>query len=166
MKILVIGGVAAGTKAAAKCKRENRADEVLVITKSADISYAGCGLPYYVGGSIEDKAELIVNTPQKYQGLTGVEVRTLREATHVDPVAKKVTVKNLENGQEEVYEYDKLIVATGASAVKPPIAGVDLNGVFPMRAPEDAVTMRDYLQAYDVKKAVVIGGGIIQETAD
>ncbi len=161
MKILVIGGVAAGTKAAAKCKRENRADELLVITKSADISYAGCGLPYYVGGSIEDKAELIVNTPQKYQGLTGVEVRTLREATHVDPIAKKVTVKNLENGQEEVYEYDKLIVATGASAVKPPIAGVNLSGVFPMRAPEDAVTMRDYLQAYGVKKAVVIGGGFI-----
>ena len=161
MKILVIGGVAAGTKAAAKCKRENRADEVLVITKSADISYAGCGLPYYVGGSIEDKAELIVNTPQKYQGLTGVEVRTLREATHVDPAAKKVTVKNLENGQEEVYEYDKLIVATGASAVKPPIAGVNLGGVFPMRAPDDAVTMRDYLQAYGVKKAVVIGGGFI-----
>ena len=109
----------------------------------------------------EDKAELIVNTPQKYQGLTGVEVRTLREATHVDPAAKKVTVKNLENGQEEVYEYDKLIVATGASAVKPPIAGVNLGGVFPMRAPDDAVTMRDYLQAYGVKKAVVIGGGFI-----
>lgn len=161
MKILVIGGVAAGTKAAAKCKRENRADDVMVITKSADISYAGCGLPYYVGGSIEDKAELIVNTPQKYQGLTGVEVRTLREATHVDPVAKKVTVKNLENGEEEVYSYDKLIVATGASAVKPPIEGVDLPGVFPMRAPEDAVTMRDYLTQNDVKKAVVIGGGFI-----
>ena len=161
MKILVIGGVAAGTKAAAKCKRENRADDVMVITKSADISYAGCGLPYYVGGSIEDKAELIVNTPQKYQGLTGVEVRTLREATHVDPVAKKVTVKNLENGEEEVYSYDKLIVATGASAVKPPIEGVDLPGVFPMRAPEDAITMRDYLTQNDVKKAVVIGGGFI-----
>ena len=161
MKILVIGGVAAGTKAAAKCKRENRADDVMVITKGADISYAGCGLPYYVGGSIEDKAELIVNTPQKYQGLTGVEVRTLREATHVDPVAKKVTVKNLENGEEEVYSYDKLIVATGASAVKPPIEGVDLPGVFPMRAPEDAVTMRDYLTQNDVKKAVVIGGGFI-----
>ena len=161
MKILVIGGVAAGTKAAAKCKRENRADEVMVITKSADISYAGCGLPYYVGGSIEDKAELIVNTPQKYQGLTGVEVRTLREATHVDPVAKKVTVKNLENGQEEIYDYDKLIVATGASAVKPPIPGVDLPGVFPMRAPEDAITMRDYLTQNEVKKAVVIGGGFI-----
>lgn len=161
MKILVIGGVAAGTKAAAKCKRENRADQVMVITKGADISYAGCGLPYYVGGSIEDKAELIVNTPQKYQGLTGVEVRTLREATHVDPVGKKVTVKNLENGEEETYDYDKLIIATGASAVKPPIEGVDLPGVFPMRAPEDAVTMRDYLTQNDVKKAVVIGGGFI-----
>ncbi len=161
MKILVIGGVAAGTKAAAKCKRENRADEVVIITKGADISYAGCGLPYYVGGSIQDKAELIVNTPQKYQGLTGVEVHTLREATHVDPVAKKVTVKNLENGEEETYSYDKLIIATGASAVKPPIEGVDLPGVFPMRAPEDAIAMRDYLTQNDVKKAVVIGGGFL-----
>ena len=161
MKILVIGGVAAGTKAAAKCKRENRVDEVVIITKGADISYAGCGLPYYVGGSIQDKAELIVNTPQKYQGLTGVEVHTLREATHVDPVAKKVTVKNLENGEEETYSYDKLIIATGASAVKPPIEGVDLPGVFPMRAPEDAIAMRDYLTQNDVKKAVVIGGGFI-----
>ena len=143
MKILVIGGVAAGTKAAAKWKRENRADQVVLLTKSADISYAGCGLPYYVGGSIENREELIVNTPQKYRGLTGVEVLTLREATHVDPAAKVVTVQNLENGQKETYGYDKLIVATGASAVKLPLPGVDLNGVFPMRAPEDAITMRD-----------------------
>lgn len=161
MKVLVIGGVAAGTKAAAKWKRENRGDQVLVLTKSADISYAGCGLPYYVGGSIENREELIVNTPQKYRGLTGVEVRTLREATHVDPAAKVVTAQNLENGQEETYSYDKLILATGASAVKLPIPGVDLNGVFPMRAPEDAITMRDYLEANGVKKAVVIGGGFI-----
>ena len=160
MKVLVIGGVAAGTKAAAKWKRENRGDQVLVLTKSADISYAGCGLPYYVGGSIENREELIVNNPQKYRGLTGVEVRTLREATHVDPAAKVVTAQNLENGQEETYGYDKLILATGASAVKLPIPGVDLNGVFPMRAPEDAITMRDYLEANGVKKAVVIGGDV------
>src|SRR5699024_4115729 len=92
---------------------------------------------------------------------TGVEVRTLREATHVDPAAKVVTAQNLENGQEETYSYDKLILATGASAVTLPIPGVDLNGVFPMRAPEDAITMRDYLEANGVKKAVVIGGGFI-----
>ena len=161
MKVLVIGGVAAGTKAAAKWKRENRGDEVLLLTKSADISYAGCGLPYYVGGSIANKEELIVNTPAKYQGLTGVEVRTLREATQVDPVAKQVTVRQMETGEEEVYAYDKLILATGASAVKPPIPGVDLPGVFPMRVPEDAITMRAYLESNGVKKAVVIGGGFI-----
>ena len=98
MKVLVIGGVAAGTKAAAKWKRENRGDQVLVLAKSADISYAGCGLPYYVGGSIENREELIVNTPREVPGaLTGVEVRTLREATHVDPAAKVVTAQNLEN---------------------------------------------------------------------
>ena len=161
MKVLVIGGVAAGTKAAAKWKRENRGDEVLLLTKSADISYAGCGLPYYVGGSIANKEELIVNTPVKYQGLTGVEVRTLREATQVDPVAKQVTVRQVETGEEEVYAYDKLILATGAFAVKPPIPGVDLPGVFPMRALEDAITMRAYLESNGVKKAVVIGGGFI-----
>ncbi len=161
MKILVIGGVAAGTKAAAKCKRENRADQVLVVTKSPAVSSAGCGLPYYVGGAIEDKGELIVNTPEKYQGLTGVEVRTQREATRVDAAAKKVSVKNLLTGEEETYPYDKLIVATGASPVKLPIPGTDLEGVFPMRAPEDAVAMRAYLDANGVKKAVVIGGGFI-----
>ena len=139
-------------------------EQLLLLTKTQrSISYAGCGLPYYVGGSIENREELIVNTPQKqkYRGLTGVEVRTLREATHVDPAAKVVTAQNLENGQEETYGYDKLILATGASAVKLPIPGVDLNGVFPMRAPEDAITMRDYLEANGVKKAVVIGGGFI-----
>ena len=76
MKVLVIGGVAAGTKAAAKCMREDRSAEVTIITKGEDISYAGCGLPYYVGGLIESREELIVNTPQKYEGLTGAAVHT------------------------------------------------------------------------------------------
>ena len=81
MKVLVIGGVAAGTKAAAKIKRQNRSAEVKILTQSADISYAGCGLPYYVGGMIESREELIVNTPEKYTGLTGVEVVTRCEVT-------------------------------------------------------------------------------------
>ena len=80
MKVLIVGGVAAGTKTAAKLKREDRNAEVVVITKDKDISYAGCGLPYYVGGLIESRDELIVNTPQKYAGLTGVEVKTGKEA--------------------------------------------------------------------------------------
>ncbi len=161
MKLLVIGGVAAGTKAAAKFKRENRSAQVTILSKSADISYAGCGLPYYVGGAIEDRGELIVNTPEKFQSLTGVEVYTRREAVKVDAAAKKVTAKNLATGETETYEYDALVIAVGASPVIPPLDGMDLPGVFQMRTPEDAVSMRAYLEENTVKKAVVVGGGFI-----
>ena len=94
MNIVVIGGVAAGTKTAAKLMRQDRSAKVTVYTKGKDISYAGCGLPYYVGGSIETRDELIVNTPEKYMGLTGVEVKTGMEATSVDASAKTVTFAN------------------------------------------------------------------------
>ena len=94
MKVVVIGGVAAGTKAAAKLMRQDRTAQVTVYTKGRDISYAGCGLPYYVGGAIETREELIVNTPEKYRGLTGVEVRTGMEATAVDASARTVTFAN------------------------------------------------------------------------
>ena len=89
MRILIIGGVAAGTKAAAKLKRENRSDEVLILTKSQDISYAGCGLPYYVGDVIHEKSQLIVNTPQAFEKLTGAQVKTGVEVTALDREAKK-----------------------------------------------------------------------------
>ena len=104
MKVLVIGGVAAGTKAAAKIKRQNRSAEVKILTQSADISYAGCGLPYYVGGMIESREELIVNTPEKYTGLTGVEVVTRCEVTSVNFQAKTVTA--LCQGQTWLEGYD------------------------------------------------------------
>ena len=94
MNIVVIGGVAAGTKAAAKLLRQDRTAQVTVYTKSTDISYAGCGLPYYVGGDIETRDELIVNTPERYMGLTGAQVKTGMEATKVDPAAKTVTFAN------------------------------------------------------------------------
>ena len=116
MKVLILGGVAAGTKAAAKLKREDRSAQVTLITKSADISYAGCGLPYYVGGVIEERGDLIVNTPEKYAAVTGVTVYTLREAVALDSEAKTVTAKNLETGEDEVYDSDSLVIATGASA--------------------------------------------------
>ncbi len=161
MKLLVIGGVAAGTKVAAKFKREDRSTQVTLLSKSGDISYAGCGLPYYVGGAIPDRDGLIVNTPQKFQGLTGVQVLTRREAVKVDPSKKQVEAKNLATGETESYSYDALVIATGASPVVPPVEGVDLPGVFQMRTPEDAVSMRDYLEQNSVKRAVVVGGGFI-----
>ena len=100
MKLLVIGGVAAGTKAAAKFKRVNPDAEVTIVTKGKDISYAGCGLPYYLGGAIADKGQLIVNTPEKFSDLTGAMVYTQREVTALDPREKKATANNLRTGTQ------------------------------------------------------------------
>ena len=139
MKVVVLGGVAAGTKVAAKLMREDRSNEVIVINKGKNISYAGCGLPYYVGHVIEERDQLIVNTPEKYNKLTGVKVLTETEAINVDTAAKVVTAKNLQTGEETAYDYDKLVISVGASPVKPPVEGVDLENVFFVRTPEDAI---------------------------
>ena len=161
MKLLVIGGVAAGTKAAAKFKRVNPGAEVTIVTKGKDISYAGCGLPYYLGGVIQDRGQLIVNTPEKFGDLTGAMVYTEREVTALDPKEKKAAAKNLRTGAEEIYEYDACVIATGASPVVPPLPGTSLPGVFVMRTPDDAIEARDYLEKNGVKRAVVAGGGFI-----
>lgn len=161
MKILVLGGVAAGTKVAAKLMREDRSNEVTILNKGKNISYAGCGLPYYVGHVIEEKEQLIVNTPVKYAKLTGVNVLTETEAVKVDPEAKKVTAIDLNTQEEKVYDYDKLVIAVGASPVKPPIEGCDLENVFCMRTPEDAIRLREVIDGGNIKKAVVVGAGYI-----
>ena len=161
MKVLVLGGVAAGTKIAAKLMREDRANEVIVLNKGKNISYAGCGLPYYVGHVIENKEELIVNTPLKYEKLTGVKVLTEVEAINVEPEAKKVTAVDLKTQETKEYTYDKLVIAVGASPVKPPIEGCDLENVFFMRTPEDAIQLRETIDAGGIKKAVVVGAGYI-----
>lgn len=161
MKVLVIGGVAAGTKTAAKLKREDPTAEVTILNKGQDISYAGCGLPYYVGGLIHDRGELIVNTPAKFEKLTGVVVKCGVEAVALDRTSKTVTARNLADGSESVYNYDKLVLAVGASPVKPPIEGVDLKNVFFLRTPEDAVALREAAESSEVHRAVVVGGGYI-----
>ena len=161
MKILILGGVAAGTKVAAKLLREDRSSEVTILTKGKDISYAGCGLPYYVGGVIQEKSELIVNTPEKFARLTGAEVLTGTEAVAVHPAEHRVEARNLETGETAQYAYDKLVIATGASPYVPPVAGMDLKNVFVMRTPDDAIALREAVESGAVKRAVVAGGGFI-----
>ena len=161
MKVLVLGGVAAGTKIAAKLMREDRANEVTVLNKGRNISYAGCGLPYYVGHVIENKEELIVNTPLKYEKLTGVKVLTEMEAVKVEPNQKIVSAIDLKTGETKDFSYDKLVIAVGASPVKPPVEGCDLENVFFMRTPEDAIRLRTLIDGGSIKKAVVVGAGYI-----
>ncbi|WP_434311077.1 FAD-dependent oxidoreductase [Hominifimenecus sp. rT4P-3] len=161
MKVLIIGGVAAGTKTAAKLKREHRDYEVTILTKGEDISYAGCGLPYYVGDVIHDRAELIVNTPESFSNLTGVVVKNRTEVTALDREKKTVLAKDLATGEETEYAYDKLVIAVGADPVKPPLPGLDLEGVYFMRTPADAITLRDAVEAGKVKRVVIVGGGFI-----
>lgn len=161
MNVLVIGGVAAGTKTAAKLKRENRDFNVTLITKGENISYAGCGLPYYVGGVIEDKSDLIVNTPKSFSELTQVEVKTSVEALEIDRDKKIVKAFDIQNKEEIIFNYDKLVIATGADPIKPPIEGIDLEGVYYMRTPDDAIAVREVVETNNVKRAVVVGGGFI-----
>ena len=161
MNVLVIGGVAAGTKVAAKLLRQDRSAQVTVLTKSAEISYAGCGLPYYIGGSIASRDELIVNTPAKYAALTGAQVRTSCEVTAIDPAAHQVKAKDVLTGAELTQSYDKLVIATGAEPFVPQMPGTSLPGVYCVRTPDDAVGMRDYIQSRNCHTAVVAGAGFI-----
>lgn len=160
MKYVIVGGVAAGTKAAAKLKRCDRSADVKIFTKGQDISYAGCGLPYYIGGDIPSRENLIVNTPAKYAGLTGAEILTGCEAVKLDGGNKTVHFKKV-TGEAFTETYDRLIIATGAEPFVPPVDGVDLAGVFCVRTPDDAVSARTYIEENSCKKAVVCGAGFI-----
>lgn len=159
MKVLVLGGVAAGTKAAAKIKREDRSIDVKIITKGKDISYAGCGLPYYISNVIENRSDLIVNTPAKFTSLTGVEVVTEAVVTSVDFDKKFVTY--VRGGRKESESYDKLVIATGAESIVPPVPGVDKEGVFTLRTPDDAEKIKRHASDGNAKYAVVVGAGFI-----
>ena len=160
MKYVILGGVAAGTKAAAKIKRLDRQAEVKIFTKSTDISYAGCGLPYYIGGDIPSREGLIVNSPEKYAGLTSTQVQTGCEATGIDSAEKKVMLRKAD-GETFTETYDKLIISTGAEPFVPPVEGVKLPGVFTLRTPDDAVAIRASAEEKNCRKAVVCGAGFI-----
>ena len=162
MKILVVGGVAAGTKAAAKLKREmGDAADVTVITLGEYISYAACGLPYYIGQVVKEKETLLENTPESFTELTGVPVITGIEAYKLDREGKTVYAKNVHTGEELTYGYDKLIIATGARPVKPNFPGSDLKNIFTLRDPNDADAIKAAVATGEIKRAVIVGGGAI-----
>lgn len=166
-KILIIGAVAVGPKTACRLRRLDGEAEITLIDRDSLISYGGCGIPYYVGGDIADIEDLCKTTSHTlrdkifFQNNKGVEVRTRVEAIAIEKEKKRVLIRSLDDGAKEYLDYDKLVLATGASAVRPPFPGANLPGVFTVSDLHEAKSVKDLMAKGKVSKAVVIGGGAI-----
>lgn len=161
MKVVIIGGVAGGASAAARLRRLNEQAEIIIVERGPYVSFANCGLPYYVGGEIRDRGALTLQTPQSFRARFRIDVRVRCEAAAIDPTAKTVTLRDLESDQEKTESYDKLILSPGASPVRPPVPGNDLAGVFTLRNIPDTDAICAYIENHAAKSALIVGGGYI-----
>lgn len=160
MKYVIVGGVAGGATAAARIRRNDEKSEIVLFERGAYISYANCGLPYYIGGVIEERDRLFVQTPEAFGQRFRIDVRTRSEVTSVDTERKVVAVKAAD-GRTYTEPYDKLLLSPGASPVRPPLPGVGSEGIFTLRNVDDTDRIKSYLTGHKVKHAVVVGGGFI-----
>lgn len=160
-KILIVGGVAGGATAAARIRRLDETAEVIIFERSGFVSYANCGLPYYIGGVIRDKEDLTLQTPEMFRERFQIDVRVHHEVTAIHPERKTVTVKNLETGETFEESYDKLLLSPGARPVQPNLPGAGLEKLFTLRTVEDTLRIRDYVVKNKPKSAVLAGGGYI-----
>ncbi len=161
MKVVIVGGVAGGATAAARIRRLDENAQIVMFERSGYVSYANCGLPYYIGGVIEDEKELTLQTPQSFRQRFAVDVRVRHEVTAINPAAKTVTVCNLTNGEVWEESYDKLVLAPGAKPSLPNFSGVDEDGVFVLRTVEDTLRIKRFVEEKQPKTAVLAGGGFI-----
>ena len=161
MKVVIIGGVAGGATAAARLRRLNETAEIVVFERSGYVSYANCGLPYYIGGVIEEPEALTLQTPESFFARFRVDMRVRHEVTAIHPEKKTVSVKALETGEEFEERYDKLILSPGARPTQPRLPGVGIGKVFTLRTVEDTFRIKDYINAHHPKSAVLAGGGFI-----
>jgi NADPH-dependent 2,4-dienoyl-CoA reductase/sulfur reductase-like enzyme len=160
MRIVIIGGVAAGAKAAAKAKRVNPDLEIIVFQDEAEVAYSACGLPYVIGGAIADQNKLVIRKPEEF-AKDGIQVKTGRRVVALDPANREITVRNLSDQSEENVAYDRLIIATGALPIVPPVAGIDLDGVLTLRKIGDLARFKTVFETLQPKKAVIVGAGYI-----
>lgn len=161
MKVVIIGGVAGGATAAARIRRLDEQAEIVVFERSGFVSYANCGLPYYISGVIEDKSELTLQTPESFWQRFRVKMNVHHEVTQINPENKTITVKNLEDGSTFTESYDKLILSPGAKPVIPGFDGIDSDRIFTLRTVEDTLKIKQFTDEHDIKSAVVVGGGFI-----
>ena len=160
MKLLIVGGVAGGASAAARSRRLSEDAEIVVFERGPDVSFANCGLPYYIGGEIADRDKLLVTTPERLRTRFKLDVRTQSSVEAINRVARTVRVRNLATGQVYEESFDKLILATGAAPFRPPMPGIDLPGVFTLRNLQDTDQIKARVTR-DVKQAILLGGGFI-----
>jgi len=160
-KYLIVGGVAGGATTAARLRRLDESAEIIMFERGEYISYANCGLPYYVGGTIKERANLFVQTPESFNARFNVVVRALSEVVSIDKAAKKVEVKNLETGEIYWETYDKLILSPGAEPLRPRIPGINEEGIFTLRNVPDTDRIKKYIDEKKPKKAVIVGAGFI-----
>ena len=160
MKYIIIGGVAGGATAAARLRRVDEKSDILLLEKGKYISYANCGLPYYIGGVIDEREKLLVQTPASFGQRFRVDVRVENEVIAIHPQNKTITVRTVDGGEYEE-TYDKLLLSPGATPVRPPLEGIDSEGIFTLRNVEDTDCIKSYLTEHAVKRAVVVGAGFI-----
>lgn len=160
MKLLIVGGVAGGASAAARARRLSEDAQIILFERGPDVSFANCGLPYYVGGEIADRDKLLVVTPERLQTRFKLDVRTRSSVETIDRAGKKVRVRDLSSGREYEESYDKLILAPGAAPLRPPIPGIDLPGIYTLRNLHDVDRIKQKVDE-GVKQAVVVGAGFI-----
>ncbi|MBR2946957.1 MAG: FAD-dependent oxidoreductase [Bacteroidaceae bacterium] len=159
-KYLIVGGVAGGATSAARIRRNTEQAEIILFEKGEHISYANCGLPYYIGGVIEERERLFVQTPEAFGQRFAIDVRTRSEVTSIDLKKKTVEVRT-SDGREYTESYDKLLLSPGASPVCPPLPGIDSEGIFTLRNVADTDRIKQYMQHHPVRRAVIVGGGFI-----
>jgi CoA-dependent NAD(P)H sulfur oxidoreductase len=160
MRLVIVGGVAAGTKAASRARRVDPEVEITVYQEEPEPSISECGLPYHLSGVVAGREELVARTPEKFAE-KGIEVRVRHRVERIDPTAKKLSVRNLSKGHSFEDTYDRLVIATGAQAVFPPLPGVDLDGVFKLRFLTDSDAVRGHIREHSPREAAVVGGGYI-----
>ncbi len=160
MRVVIVGAVAAGMSAAAKLKRMKPEYEVVVYEKTDVVSFGACGLPYFVGGFFDDANNMIARSPEKFRE-TGIDLNIFKEVVAVDTDAKKLTVKDIKTGETFEDSYDKLMIATGASSIIPPIKNVKLENVSTLKTMEDGIKVKELLSKKEINKVVIIGAGFI-----
>ena len=161
MKTIIVGGVAGGASAAARLRRLNENDEIIILERGDYISFANCGLPYFIGGEITDKNMLTLQTPESFRKRFNIDVRVKSEAVKISPEAHTVTVRNADTGEEYEETFDKLILSPGAEPIRPNIGGIELPHVFTLRNIPDTMRIKGFIDGSKPRKAVVVGGGYI-----